>query len=121
MGPGLPQKAPKTGARLVRNGQKWKGFLRMLGQDKAETIALQALGWLVGNDDLRPVFMGATGIDENDLRLRAGEAEFLGSVLDFLLMDDAWVVACCDAMALPYDQLMQARAALPGGQQVHWT
>ncbi len=93
----------------------------MLGQDQAETIALQALAWLVGNDELRPVFMGASGIDESDLRSRAGDAEFLGSVLDFLLNDDAWVVECCDAAALPYDKLMQARAALPGGQQVHWT
>jgi hypothetical protein len=36
-------------------------------------------------------------------------------VLDFLLMDDAWVVAFCDAAGLPYEAPMRARAALPGG------
>jgi hypothetical protein len=36
-------------------------------------------------------------------------------------MDDAWVVAFCDNEGIPYDRLMQARATLPGGQQVHWT
>jgi len=66
-------------------------------QNSAETIALQALGWLAGNDALLPVFLGATGASEADLRERATEPEFLGAVLDFLMMDDAWVVAFCDA------------------------
>ncbi|TNF64407.1 MAG: DUF3572 family protein [Rhodobacteraceae bacterium] len=90
-------------------------------QDAAETLALQALAWLVGNDDLLPAFLNATGASEADLRARAGEAEFLGSVLDFLMMDDAWVIAFCDAAGLAYDQPMRARAALPGGAQMHWT
>ncbi|MGI3168020.1 DUF3572 domain-containing protein [Pseudooceanicola sp. C21-150M6] len=90
-------------------------------QDQAETIALGALAWLAGNEELLPVFMNASGLSETELRARAGEPELLGSVLDFLLMDDAWVIACCDARSLSYTSLMQARAALPGGAQVHWT
>lgn len=89
--------------------------------DSSETIALQALGWLAANDELLPVFMGATGASADDLRQNATDPEFLGSVLDFLLMDDAWVMACCEALNLPYEGLMQARAGLPGGQQMHWT
>lgn len=89
--------------------------------DAAETFALQALGWLVGQDDLLPVFLGATGASESDLREQAGNPAFLGSVLDFLLMDDAWVIAFCDANSRPYEHVMQARAALPGGEQIHWT
>ncbi len=90
-------------------------------RESAETIALQAVGWLIGQDDLRPVFLGASGLSEQDLRARLGEPDLLASVLDFLLMDDAWVMAFCDAHSLAYDRLMQARAALPGGAQVHWT
>jgi hypothetical protein len=41
--------------------------------------------------------------------------------MDFLLMDDVWIKQFCDAQSLPYDRLMMARAALPGGGQVHWT
>ena len=89
--------------------------------DAAETLALKALAWLVGNEDLLPVFLGATGASENDLREQAGDPAFLGSVLDFLMMDDAWVVAFCDVDATPYEHPMLARAALPGGAQVHWT
>ena len=91
-----------------------------MSPEAAETLALQALGWLVANDDLRPVFMGATGATARDLRNRAHEPEFLASVLDFLLMDDAWVTAFCDAVGETYDRPMQARAALPGGARARW-
>lgn len=92
-----------------------------ISADRAETIALQALAWLVGNDELLPVFLGSSGLSEGDLRARATEPEFLGSVLDFLMMDDAWIVAFCDAGGLPYEQPMMARMELPGGDRVHWT
>lgn len=92
-----------------------------LSADAAETFALQALAWLVANEDLLPVFLGATGASESDLRDQAGEPAFLGSVLDFLMMDDAWVIEFCDTVSVPYDRLMQARAVLPGGEQVNWT
>jgi len=90
-------------------------------QDRAETVALTCLGWLAANDDLLPVFLGATGATENDLRDRAADSEFLGSVLDFVMMDDAWVMAFCTGAGLAPEVPMQARAALPGGTQVNWT
>ncbi|MEO0486578.1 MAG: DUF3572 domain-containing protein [Pseudomonadota bacterium] len=87
----------------------------------AETVALTSLGWLASNDDLLPVFLSSTGASLADLRSRVSDAEFLGSVLDFLLMDDAWVIALCDAQGWRYSDLAEARAALPGGGQVNWT
>ena len=93
----------------------------MMQQENAEAIALKALGWLVANEDLLPVFLGATGAATQDLREQAGDVEFLGSVLDFVMMDDAWVLQFCDLETLPYDTLMQARQSLPGGAQVNWT
>ena len=93
----------------------------MSKQDAAETLALKALTWLAGNDDLFPVFLGATGASAADIAADAGAPAFLGSVLDFVLMDDAWVTAFCDAASLPYDAPMLARMALPGGEQINWT
>ncbi len=92
-----------------------------MDQKQAEVRALSVLIWLVGNEELLPVFLGATGASESDLRVRAGESEFLGSVLDFVMMDDAWVMAYCDGEGLPYETLMRARQALPGGADVNWT
>ena len=90
-------------------------------QETAETVALQALSWLVTNEELLPVFLGSSGASLDDLRNQAEDPEFLGSLLDFICMDDAWVVAFCDANDLPYETPMRARMALPGGAQTHWT
>jgi hypothetical protein len=92
-----------------------------LTRNAAETVALEALTWLVGNEDLLPVFLGSTGASQEDLRGAVTDPDFLGSVLDFILMDDAWVIAFCDANNMPYERLAQARQALPGGEQRHWT
>ena len=92
-----------------------------MNRDAAETVGLKALAWLVQNDELRPVFMGASGAAQEDLRNGAGDPHFLGSVLEFICMDDNWVVQFCDAHGLDYSTPMVARQALPGGEQVHWT
>lgn len=90
-------------------------------QGNAEVIGLTALTWLIGNDELLPVFMGATGAGVDDLKAGANSPEFLGSLLDFLMMNDAWVVDFCDANGLDYEQPMRARQALPGGMDTSWT
>ncbi|TMV83360.1 DUF3572 family protein [Thioclava sp. BHET1] len=92
-----------------------------MGQEAAETLALQALGWLVGNDELLPVFLGATGAELSMLRARAQDADFLLSVLDFLLMDDLWVVAFCEASGQAYQAPQEARQRLAGPSAMHWT
>ena len=89
--------------------------------DEAEMIALRALGWLVGNEELCPVFLGAAGASIDELRERATEPELQASVLEFLTMDDQWIIAFCDAEGLDYDRPLRARYALPGAQQMHWT
>ena len=92
-----------------------------ISAQSAETLALNVLSWLVGNEELLPVFLGSTGASAQDLRDRASEPEFLGSVLEFLMLDDSWVIAFCDANSVPYDVPSQARAVLSGGSDVHWT
>lgn len=90
-------------------------------QEQAETLAIQALGWMAGNDEVLGQFMAASGASIDDLRAGAGDPAFLGALLDFLMLDDAWIMAFCDAAGLRYDAPMRARAALPGGGQMHWT
>lgn len=90
-------------------------------REAAETVALRALAWLAANDDLLPVFLGASGASLADLKAAADQPEVLASILDFLCMDDAWVVGFCDAAGLPYDAPARARQLLPGGAQPNWT
>lgn len=93
----------------------------MMRQGEAETVALQALAWLAGQDELLPVFLGATGATLADLRDRAGDPELLAAVLDFLLMDDAWVAGFAASAGLAPGLPAAARAALPGGSLPDWT
>ena len=90
-------------------------------RESAETLALQAFAWLLAQDDLVGLFLNATGAGQGELAALAGDPVFLGAVLDFLLEDDARVIGFCDTAALPYTAVMQARAALPGGELPNWT
>ena len=92
-----------------------------LSQESAEIVGLKALSWMAGNEEVLPVFLGATGASEADMRAGVSDPAFLGALLDFIMMDDQWVKAFCDAAGLGYEQPMYARAVLPGGDQVHWT
>ena len=89
--------------------------------EAAQVLALQALGWIASEDDVFPLFLTATGANLGELRARATDPEFLAAVLDFLLQDEGWVVAFCDAGGHPYSAPQSARAALPGGAVVNWT
>jgi hypothetical protein len=93
----------------------------VLTKDAAEAVALKALGWLAGHDELLPVFLGATGASEADLRAGLQDPDFLASVLDFLLMDDAFILQFSAAAEIPPERVLHARQALPGGAQPHWT
>ena len=90
-------------------------------QESAETLGLRALAWLAGNDELLPVFLGSTGAGTDELSARARDPEFLASVLDFLMMNDAWVLDFARAEAVKPTDLAEARQALPGGAAMHWT
>lgn len=94
-------------------------------REAAETLALRALAWLAGNDELLRVFLGASGAMPDDLRRRAADPEFLASVLDFLRLDDAWIIGFAAASGERPESaaaaIAAARRALPGGDTDHWT
>ncbi|SFD55911.1 DUF3572 domain-containing protein [Roseivivax sediminis] len=92
-----------------------------ISRDHAETIGLQAIAWLAADEELLPVFMGSTGADEATMREGIGDPAFQAAVLDFLLMDDAWLTRFCDETGIDYAAPMQARAILPGGDLPEWT
>lgn len=95
--------------------------LQPLPREAAETLALQALGWIAGQDELATAFLGSTGCSAGELRTRASDPEFLGFVLDFLMQDEAALVAFCETSGVQPDRPIRARAALPGGDLPHWT
>ena len=100
--------------------QQYEDFPKLKLLD-AQTYALTALGWLSGQDDLLGNFLGFTGSNLESIKENVEEAGYLVSVLDFLMMDDRWVLNCCASTGLDPTEMRLARLALPGGAEVHWT
>ena len=88
---------------------------------EAEIYAIKVTNWLISNQDLLDVFMSSTGVNEATIKSDFHDGVFLVAVLDFLLLDDNWVVDACDAMQLEPDAMHTARLLLPGGERVNWT
>ncbi len=90
-------------------------------QAQAELFATEILGWLAGDHARICAFLATTGMTPDALRGAAGEPAFLLAVIDFLMADEALLLACCAALDAPATMPAAARAALPGGATVHWT
>ena len=90
-------------------------------QESAQTLALQALGWLASDDDRLGAFMASGGMDAASLRAQATDPMLHAAVMDFLLSDEALLLQFCADCDVAPDLPMQARAALPGGDVPSWT
>ena len=97
------------------------GDLQPLPKDQAETLGLRALGWIAARPEIAGAFLDMAGASADDLRERARDPEFLGFVLDYLLSDEAVLIAFCTDEDQRPDTPMRARAALPGGDLPNWT
>lgn len=92
-----------------------------MNADRAEIIALQALGFLAGDEQALAGFLRLTGLDLPDIRAAAANTELLAGVLDYLLQDEAMLLAFCEAAAIRPEEPARARAYLPGGDIPHYT
>jgi hypothetical protein len=93
----------------------------MIGREFAETVALQALGWLAGEEARLGAFLAVSGTGPGELRARAQDPEMMAAVLDFVLSEDGHVLEFTAAAGLRPEAVQEARAALPGGNLPHWT
>ena len=84
-------------------------------------VVLDRLSMEIRLFDAEGAFLGSTGCSSDELRTRASDPEFLGFVLDFLMQDEAALLAFCETSGLQPDRPIRARAALPGGDLPHWT
>jgi hypothetical protein len=97
------------------------GTNRPFEQEVAETEALTMLTWLAGQEDVFTAFLAASGATVADIATKAGQPAFLASVVDFLMTEDAHVIAWATATGRKPESAMQIRAGLPGGDSWNWT
>lgn len=83
----------------------------------AEIVAIQALSFVAADPERLGLFLAETGIGPDTLRNAAGDPNFLASVLDFVMRDDATVQAFASASQLHPTNIAAARQVL--GDR-HW-
>lgn len=79
-----------------------------------ETVALQALAFLVEDEERLSRFLGLTGIEMTSLRNLATDKAGLGAVLDYLLNWEPLLLEFAASIETAPEMIMQARADLPG-------
>src|ERR1700744_4974191 len=81
-------------------------------REVAEIVAVQALSFVAGDPERLGQVLAESGIGPETLRSAGAEPPFLGSVLDFVLRDDATVKAFASVSQLHPTNIAAARQAL---------
>ncbi len=82
--------------------------------DRAETIGLDGLAFLVAMPEQIDRFMLGAGLELSALRARASDPNFLQAVLDCLLRDDAMLAEFCRDQGLDARDIHMAHRVLSG-------
>lgn len=85
-----------------------------LTADDAETLAIRAVGFLAGEEDRFLRFVALTGMTVDAVRARLADPAVLGAVLDFVLADEALLLAFCAEAEIAPELPARARRLLPG-------
>ena len=80
--------------------------------ERAEILALEALAWLAGRPEDIGRFLNISGLEAADLRCAAGHPELLGSLLDFLLMNEPLLLDFCQDTSTTAKAMHMARHQL---------
>ena len=83
-----------------------------LSFETAETIAIQALGFLSSDSELLGRFLALSGLDPSAIRDVASEPSFLAAVLDFLLSDDSLILTFSSNNAIAPEDVVTAKLRL---------
>ena len=78
----------------------------------AATLALSALGWVLGDGPRAERLLSLTGLTSDELRAGLGDPALLCAVLDFLCSYEPDLVAAAEALNVTPAQLAAARESL---------
>jgi hypothetical protein len=78
------------------------------------TLALSALAWTLSDSARAERLLALTGLDADELRMRAGDPALLGAVLAFLAQHEPDLLACAEALAAKPESFAAAQRTLEG-------
>ncbi len=88
-----------------------------LGQQGAESIAIQALGFLAADSERLDRFLGETGLEPGDIRRAAGEPGFMLAVLEHLCADESALLTFAANLGAGPEQVDAARQMLASAER----
>jgi hypothetical protein len=86
-------------------------------REAAESLAVQALGFLAGQPERLARFLALTGIGPDRIRAAAATPRFLAGVLDHVASEDALVTAFAAEAGIKPEEVERARRILENGDQ----
>ncbi|MBB3952703.1 DUF3572 domain-containing protein [Aureimonas jatrophae] len=88
--------------------------LRRAPDIDAEAVAIDALAFIAGDQELLGRFLDLTGLRADEIRAAAGQPGFLVGVLDFVLAHEPTLVTFCQNTATEPEMIQIARDRLDG-------
>jgi hypothetical protein len=85
---------------------------RSLDRDTAESLAIQALGYLAAEPARLGRFLALCGLEPGEIRGAAAEPGFLAGVLEYLNCDESLLLAFADQASVDPADLGRAQAIL---------
>jgi hypothetical protein len=82
------------------------------GADDPQTLALNALGWIIVDEERASRFLSLTGLTPDELRASLGYPSTLSAVLDYLCGHEPDLLAAADALGCRPQDLVAARERL---------
>ncbi|MEW9854983.1 DUF3572 domain-containing protein [Novosphingobium sp. M1R2S20] len=77
-----------------------------------QATALNALGWILGDEDRASRFLALTGLTPDELRASLGEQGTLSAVLDFLCSHEPDLIGAAEALDISPQELAAVRGRL---------
>ena len=83
-------------------------------REAAELLAVQALGYLVGEPERLGRFLALSGLGPEQIRVAAAQPGFLAGVLEYLNSDETLLLGFADHARVDPAQIGRAQSALSG-------
>lgn len=84
----------------------------VLTRSEAETLALAALGWVLGDDQRAERLLALTGLTPDQLREQLNDPAVLAAVLDFLARHEPDLMKASEALQVQPQVLVSAQEIL---------
>jgi len=84
-------------------------------REAAETLAVQALGFIAGENARLAHFLNMTGIIAADIRAAAREPSFLAGVLEHMLAEESLLLAFAAEAGIDPAEVARAKSVLAAG------